>query len=57
MRDLVRECQTLHRLSVRSCECGRRAGRTCAEAGSGGRVVRLKGLGISGDREVAQPGL
>lgn len=57
MRDLVRECQTLHRLSVRSCECGRRAGRTCAKAGSGGRVVRLKGLGISGDREVAQPGL
>lgn len=39
MRDLVRECQTLHRLSVRSCECGRRAGRTCAEAGSGGGLL------------------
>ena len=57
MRELVRECPTLHRLSVRSCECGRRAGHTCADAGSGGRGVRLKDLGISGDREVAQPGL
>ena len=36
---------------MRGCVFGRGAGQMCADAGGRGRIVSLKDLGISGDRD------